>query len=108
MHTRITALFLIAIIGAAETHSQITITLRKSFIDSFKNKVTITIPNFGIYEAHEHPNSASKDADLHFAGTGKPIGMPMVAEIMNAKGQQSAVDEVHAFEGDGEPQNTVT
>ena len=98
------ALFLL--FGALTSNSQITITLRKSFIDSFKNRVT-TIADYEIYFAHPHPNQPKNDADLHFSGFDKKIGLPIVAEIMNAKEFGDAVDEVHNFEGKGKPQNKV-
>jgi hypothetical protein len=81
-------------------------TLRKSFIDSFKNKLTIAA-NYEVYFAHKHANTAIKDGDLHFAGYDKKIGMPIVAEIMNAKEFDAAVQIVHDFEGKGKPQNKV-
>ena len=100
-------LLILALACALNCIGQITITLRKSFVDSFKNRVTIDCRNFEIYEAHVKPNSPSKDADLHFAGYERRIGMPIVAEIMNARGQQDAVDAVHQFEGNGRPQQSV-
>ena len=100
-------LFLLALLlGFLYSNSQITMTLRKSFIDSFKNKLTIAA-NYEVYFAHKHPNPGSKDGDLHFAGTDKKIGLPIVAEIMNAKDFDHAVDIVHNFEGKGKPQNKV-
>lgn len=100
-------MILVLLFCCSTAQSQITINLRKTFIDSFKNRVTIDTRAFEIYEAHTKPNSPSKDADLHFAGYNKAIGMPVVAEIMNARGVQDAVDVVHEFEGNGRPQQTV-
>src|ERR1039457_4877525 len=77
---------------------QIEITLRKSFIDSLKNRVGITV-DYQIIKAHKKPNPADKDGDLHIAGIGKHIGLPMVAEIMNAKDYPAALQIVHGFEG---------
>src|SRR4030095_590328 len=88
------------------SNSQITITLRKSFVDSFKNKVTIAA-NYEVYFAHPHPNTGAKDGDLHFAGFDKKIGLPIVAEIMNAKEFDDAVKVVHDFEGKGKPDKKV-
>lgn len=97
---------LVFLLSFLYSNSQITMTLRKSFIDSFKNKLTIAT-NYEVYFAHKHPNTAKKDGDLHFAGHDKKIGMPIVAEIMNAKEFDNAVDVVHDFEGKGKPQNKV-
>jgi hypothetical protein len=77
---------------------QIEITLRRSFIDSLKNKVGMTV-DYRIVMAHKKPNPPDKDGDLHIAGTGKHIGLPMVAEIMNAKYYPSALQIVHGYEG---------
>ena len=93
--------------GFLYSSSQITMTLRKSFIDSFKNKLTIGA-NYEVYFAHKHANPGAKDGDLHFAGYDKKIGMPIVAEIMNAKEFDDAVKIVHDFEGKGKPQNKVS
>ena len=78
--------------------TQIEITLRKSFIDSLKNRLTITV-DYRIVKAHPKPNPADKDGDLHIAGTGSHIGLPMVAEIMNARDYPAALKLVHGYEG---------
>jgi hypothetical protein len=88
------------------SYGQISIHLRKTFIDSFKNKLTIDA-SYGIYYAHKQPNAASKDGDLHFSGWDNKIGLPVVAEVMNAKEQTEAVNYIHQNEGKGEPQNKV-
>ena len=103
MKNKLLLFVLFVFFGVFTSNSQITITLRKSFIDSFKNQLT-TGADYEIYFAHPHPNQAKNDGDLHFAGFDKKIGLPMVAEIMNAKEFGNAVDEVHAFEGKGKPQ----
>jgi hypothetical protein len=82
--------------------SQIEIILRKSFIDSLKNKVTIN-SNYLVIHSHERPNSPSKDGDLHIAGIASKVGLPVVAEIMNAKYEDNAVNLVHANEGISNP-----
>ena len=99
-------LILLCLCFFASAHSQITISIRKSFIDSFKNRVTIDA-NYEVYFAHKHPNTAVKDADLHFAGYDRAIGMPIVAEVMNAKDQDAAVDLIHQKEGHGAPQEKL-
>jgi hypothetical protein len=88
------------------TQGQISISLRKTFIDSIKNKITIKA-NYQIYFAHKHANAAANDGDLHFAGYDRKIGLPIVAEIMNAKDQTDAVALVHQKEGNGTPSETV-
>jgi hypothetical protein len=77
---------------------QIQITLRQSFIDSIKNRVTIHV-DYIIDKAHAHPNPPSKDGDMHIAGRAEIVGLPIVAEIMNAASQTNAVNKVHSVEG---------
>lgn len=92
--------FLPFILWNAFSYGQIEITLRKSFIDSLKNRVGITV-EYQIVKAHARPNPAAKDGDLHIAGIGKHMGLPMVAEIMNARDYPAALQIVHGFEGTG-------
>jgi hypothetical protein len=106
MSAKFTVAFTVFFFWLFSVCGQITITLRKSFIDSFKQKVTIDA-NYEVYFAHKHANTAANDADLHFAGYDKKIGLPMVAEIMNAKDQDGAVDLIHEKEGKGQPQEKL-
>lgn len=91
------ATFLIALTARAE----IEITLKNTFIEKFKNRATIST-RFIVDKAHKKPNSPSKDADLHVAGRASEVGLPIVAEIMNARQFTEAVAEVHEAEGSGE------
>lgn len=93
-------IFLPFLLSTTLSYAQIEITLRRSFIDSLKNKITISI-DYQIVKAHPKPNPAAKDGDLHIAGIGRHIGLPMVAEIMNAKDYPSALQIVHSYEGTG-------
>jgi hypothetical protein len=79
----------------------ITITLKKAFIAEYKNRATIDADDYVIDVAHKQPNPASKDGDLHIAGRADSIGLPIVAEIMNAKDEKPAVKRVHNLEGTG-------
>jgi hypothetical protein len=104
MKPKLILLFLLS--GYLYSNGQITMTFRKSFIDSFKNKLTIGA-NYEVYFAHKRANPAAKDGDLHFSGHDGKIGMPIVAEIMNAKEYDGAVDMVHDFEGKGKPEKKL-
>ena len=56
--------------------------------------------------AHAKPNSGAKDGDMHAAGRApKEIGLPMVAEVMNAAAadEQGAITVIHAKEGQNQP-----
>jgi hypothetical protein len=84
------------------TDGNIQITLNKKFIADYKNRVTIDTDDYIIDKAHPKPNPAAKDGDMHVAGrAAKTVGLPIVAEIMNAKDQKRAVDKVHSLEGSG-------
>lgn len=83
--------------------AEIVIHLKKSFIETYKLKATIEVNDFYIDMAHKRPNPPSKDGDLHIAGRSITIGLPVVAEIMNAKFEKAAVDLVHKMETSGSP-----
>ncbi len=89
---------LLAFSGMAS--AQIEITLNKSFIEKYKNRTTIDA-SFTIDKAHERPNAAKADGDLHVAGRAPEIRLATVAEIMNAAKAKEAVDLVHSVEGSG-------
>ena len=93
----VVVLFLLPVVAAAEVE----IVLKNSFIETYKNRATINV-NFIIDKAHKSPNPVSKDGDLHIAGRADEVGLPIVAEIMNARLHKDAVDLVHHVEGTGE------
>jgi hypothetical protein len=80
----------------------IEITLNRKFIKDFKDRVTIEA-TYTVDKAHKKPNPPAKDGDLHIAGRAPEIGLPTVAEIMNAKDQKKAVDLIHSVEGKNKP-----
>lgn len=93
-------IFLVGFLSAV-TWAETTITLKNSFIEKYKNRTTITA-NFVVEKAHKKPNPASKDGDLHIAGHAPEVGLPIVAEIMNAASVPEAVTKVHDLEGTNE------
>ena len=86
----ILVLLFVPVIGRA----QIQITLKNSFIEQQKNRATVDA-TFTVDKAHARPNPASKDGDLHIAGRAPEIGLPVVAELMNARDEDAAVDLIH-------------
>ncbi len=81
-----------------------TVVLKRAWIDSVKDRATIDA-SFTIDHAHKHPNAPAADGDMHVAGRApNEIGLPMVAELMNAAGapEQPAVQLIHAHEGNGQ------
>ena len=93
-------LFILLLLLLSSTSlAQINILLRKSFIDSLKNKILMETDYF-VVKMHEHPNPPSKDRDIHIAGYSSSIGLPVVAEIMNARDEDDAVDTMRSYEGE--------
>lgn len=84
--------------SAALVDAQVVVTLNNTFIEQYRNRVTITA-NYTVDKAHPKPNPVAKDADMHVAGRAPEIGLPTVAEIMNAIEDQAAVDKIHEVEG---------
>lgn len=105
MNNRIPLLIVASIILPISIYAQSTISLRRSFIDSFKNKVTITA-DYDVWYTHHKAKPATQDGDIHCSGYDDKIGMPTVAEIMNAKRQQEAIDVLIDNEGKGKTGNT--
>lgn len=97
------ALISIALALVSQTFADTLITLKNDFIEKYRNRITISV-QYNIDKAHPHPNPGAKDGDLHIAGRSDQIGLPTVAEIMNAKDSNQAVQLVHNFEG-GSPVN---
>lgn len=92
---------LIRVEGAGST-AEIGITLEKSFIEAYKNRVTIDVA-LTVDRADARPHPAVFDGDFHLAGRAPGIGLPVVAEIQNAAGQSDALDRVRRVEGSGRP-----
>jgi hypothetical protein len=86
---------------AAPARADIRIVLQNEFIEQYRRRVTIDT-TFTVDKAHAEPNKPSKDGDLHVAGRADEVKLPIVAEIMNARDDQAAVDRIHAVEGTGQ------
>ncbi len=99
-------LIILLIVFTGTSFSQIEIILRKSFIDSIKNRVTIDAEYY-IVKMHAHPNPASEDGDMHIAGQCSDIGLPLVSEVMNAKYEDEAVDTLRKYEGSSSPVHLI-
>jgi len=93
---------LLVLLSATSLRADITIVLQNDFIEHYKRRVTIDA-EFLVDKAHKRPNPASKDGDLHVAGRAEEIKLPTVAEIMNARDDETAVDDIHAAQGTGIP-----
>ena len=94
------ALALCLVLGTPSAAWAGSVTLKRAFIDKYKNRATIDA-SFIVDHAHPHPNPPQKDGDMHVAGRAqKDVGLPMVAEVMNAaqKAQGIAVTDIHTDE----------
>jgi hypothetical protein len=76
----------------------ITITLKKEFIETYRNRVTIDVDM--TVDAVGKIHSAKKDGEVHFAGRSEKVGLPIVAELMNAKFQPFAMKAIRKAEGE--------
>jgi hypothetical protein len=94
------ALILLLSLVCSSLFANIEISLKNDFIEQYKDRATISV-SFVVDKAHAHPNSPRNDGDLHAAGRADQVALPIVAEIMNASSQKSAVDAIHEAEGTG-------
>lgn len=92
----------IAYIAVTAQSHDIEIQLYRSFIERYKNRVTIHT-TFTVDRAMGSPVPRFLDGDLHFAGRAPQIALPSVGEIANADSEKEAVDIVHRAEGTGKP-----
>jgi len=97
------ALFLLAALWPSILLAEVTLVLKQSFIEKYKNRATVEV-DFIVDHSKGKPNSAAKDGDMHVAGRApKDIGLATVAEIMNAKGEPDAVAAANAAAGTNKP-----
>src|SRR5437868_479002 len=99
--TRAESLAFVLLLLPVLVFAEVEIVLKNSFIETFKNRATINV-NYTIDKAHAHPNTPAKDGDMHVAGRADEVGLPVVAEIMNARFHREAVGLVHQLEGTGQ------
>ncbi len=80
----------------------IEIEIHKSFIERYKNRVTIAT-TFRVDQAWQHPNPLFMDGDFHFAGRTPQVGLPAVGEIVNAASEKEAMELIHRAAKTGRP-----
>jgi hypothetical protein len=105
MTRRLVSLLVALSFASAVAFAQTGVTLKNSFIGKYKNRATIDL-SFIVDLAHKQPNKVGKggqDGDMHIAGRSKDVGLPMVAEIVNAKDESAAVQFIHSIEGNDKP-----
>ena len=96
------ALLLAALLLPAAARAEIRITLQNAFVEKYKDRATIDAA-FTVDKAHSRPNPPASDGDLHAAGRAPEIGLPAVAEVMNAVLELDAIDLIHQAERGGQP-----
>jgi len=96
-------LFLVAALASRLSGQDFEVRLKKAWATKFADRTSIQA-KMVIHHAHKSPNpikSGGDDGDMHFSGESPDVGLPFVAEIVNAAlpGEQSAVSDVKASEG---------
>jgi hypothetical protein len=89
-------------VDADLSSKDIDMTLDRSFVEAYKNRVTIDA-KFIVDKGAGKPLPREIDGDLHIAGRSPEIELPTVAEIANAADEKAAVDLVHSVEGTDTP-----
>lgn len=91
---------------AAAATKQSNLVLNRAWVEKYKDRATIageiTIDHAGPVKT-PGPSKPSNDGDIHAASRSTDIGLPMVAEIMNAKDVLDAVKQVKNAEGNHAP-----
>jgi hypothetical protein len=88
------------LLASHAAHADLNIILKNTFIEQYKLRAAITA-KFKVDKATK-PHAPKDDADIHIAGRSDDVGLPMVAEIMNAAEDKPALAAVTAATG-GEP-----
>jgi hypothetical protein len=76
--------------------------LDKHFIETFKDKATITTHfHIDAVPAHANPHPIGDDGDIHMAGRDSVIRLPLVAEIINARKESQSLTFLKNLVNDG-------
>lgn len=93
----------LSLLAVAPVAAQITIRLNRTFVEKYKDRVTLDAPSYTVDRAHPAPNPPSKDGDMHVAGHSPTIKLATVAEIMNAASVPGAVTAIHDAQSSHHP-----
>jgi hypothetical protein len=101
-----TATAIVLIPGTAPAQNYM-VQLKKAWVNKFADRATIDA-RMVVRHAHKSANSIGSggdDGDMHFSGESTDIGLPFVAEIVNAAlpGEKPAVTDMKAKEGSSTP-----
>jgi len=94
------ALFVTVPLGA---QGNFEVVLKRAWVSAFADRTSIDA-TMDVRFSHPRGNlvsSGGKDGDLHFSGVSPDVGLPFVAEVVNARlpGQQTAVATIIQHEG---------
>ncbi len=89
-------------VNAQLSAKAIEIEINKSFIEKYKDRVSINA-TFTVDKAMQNPIAKAFDGDLHCAGRAPEIALPVVAEVANAATRKDATDLIHGAEGTHRP-----
>src|SRR5512138_30605 len=99
---------LIALVGllAVQTASAGSVVLKRAWVEKYKNRSTIDAAAVALDHVKSGPNPVKekgKDGDLHMAARSATVGLPFVAEIVNAAQQKAAIQIAKTAQADGKP-----
>src|SRR5690348_2025343 len=97
LYRRASFVALAIILTAAPAYADLQVTLKRSFVETYKDRATIQDVTFTVDAALDHAKSVGKgsnDGDVHIAGRSTKVGLPMVAEILNGRLEKSMIDAV--------------
>jgi len=100
-------LFAQALAAPAAAAAQNVVILKRAWVNKYQNRATIEA---SMTVRHgKHVNTNVKDGDFHFSGVAAQVGLPFVAEIMNARSatQMAAVTDLRAKAGGSEKVEVV-
>ncbi len=100
-HTCLFLIFLLTTLVAAHlwaAEPKFEVQLKKKWVETYMDRTSIEA-DMVIHHSHKQPNRVgekSEDGDLHFSGESDDVGLPFVAEIVNAAAETPAVNFVKA------------
>jgi hypothetical protein len=97
----------LSLLAVRAADAQNEVILKRKWVERQADLATVSAPMI-VHHTHTKPNSISKsgqDGDMHFSGESSAIGLPFVAEIVNAKllGQKAAVAALQVKAGTNTP-----
>ncbi len=90
------------LVNAALSADDVEITLQNAFITTYMNRATIAL-RLKVEKADPEPHAAFLDGDFHLAGQSAAIGLPVVAEMVNAASEQHVIDRIRLAAASGRP-----